>query len=68
MHQSVNGLDLASNVEVLSSVIQILDSGVLFITSKDLLSLLLSGRELALQSDASCYWYLTCPACKHPQL
>lgn len=54
MHQPVNGLDLASNVEVLSSVIQILDSGVLLITSKDLLSLLLSGRELAPQSDASC--------------
>lgn len=54
MHQPVNGLDLASNVEVLSSVIQIFDSGVLLIASKDLLSLLLSGRELALQSDASC--------------
>lgn len=37
--QSVDSLDLSTNVELLSSLVQVLDSWVLWVTAKDLLGL-----------------------------
>jgi hypothetical protein len=39
MHQSVNGFDLASNVKFLDGVVEIFDSRMFLITTKDVLGL-----------------------------
>lgn len=68
--KTVDGLKLATNVELLCSAEEVLNTGVgIIIAAEDLDSLLDPVRRLATGSRKRCFFTVerTCQACRHPR-